>query len=68
MKFIKLVTNGLWGFAVFFSVILFTKLFLYISNISISLNIEVIDLYHSLVGMVLFILASMSKQIIKNYV
>lgn len=65
MNTLNYISTGLMGFALFFSIILLIKLFYFILGFSHSLNIELIDIYHSLFGL-LFVFNSFARRIIKK--
>ena len=66
MNITKSIVSGLRGFAVFFSIILIIKFLSYSINLTVSLNIEIIEIYQSLIGFVLFFMNDSIKRIIKN--
>jgi putative Mn2+ efflux pump MntP len=55
--------SGLFGFAVFFSIILFSKFISYIIGIMPALYVEMPDIYLSIIGFVLLFLISLLKYI-----
>lgn len=56
MNFRRIMTDGLIGFAVFFTIIIAINISLYLFDFSKTINIEVTDLYHSLLGSILYVL------------
>jgi len=64
MDFTKIITDGLRGFAIFFSISLVVELFRFSVGISNSFSIDIIDFYNSLLEIVLFILVSITKDLI----
>lgn len=65
MAFLKILTDGLMGFALFFTIIFIVKLFLFLTGISNTLNIEVMDIYHSAFGF-LFALNQFTRRILSK--
>jgi hypothetical protein len=66
MTFLKIITDGLMGFAFFFTVIFIIKLFMFLLGISHSLDIEVMDIYHSAFGF-LFTLNHYTQRILRKF-
>ncbi len=66
MIFIKYLNTSLKGFAVFFSIIVVLKFSSFFFGFSKTANFEVMDIYQSFIGSVLFILSSFSKKFVKN--
>lgn len=64
MLLTKLLVNGLKGFAVFFSLTLFVEFFRVTVGLTKVFNIEIIDFYNSLLGIILFILVTITKHLI----
>lgn len=67
MNFTKLITISLQGFSVFFSSIIIIKFFVYFVNITPSINFEIIDVYHSLIGSFLFLLNNFTKRFTHDF-
>lgn len=67
MNITKSIVSGLRGFAVFFSIILIIKFISYSLNFTFSLKIEIVEIYQSLIGFVLFFMNDSIKRFIKNY-
>lgn len=66
MSFTKIITDGFRGFAVFFSIILVIKSLLFTIDVTNTFSIEVMDVYHSSLGLVLFILNTYSRNLLKD--
>lgn len=64
MNMFQILTNGLRGFAIFFSVTLFVELFRFLVGMTNSFNIGIMDFYTSLLGIILFILISLTQHLI----
>jgi hypothetical protein len=62
----KIATDALTGFSIFFSIILSIKLFLYLIGNSYTLEVDIMDLYHSSIGSVLFIVNNIIRSIQQN--
>lgn len=63
MNVVRFFTDGLRGFAVVFSIILAVKMFLFLIGVAESLNIEVMDIYHSTVGFILIIINTYTRSL-----
>jgi len=66
MIVIKFLNISLRGFAIFFSIIVVLKFSTFFLGFSNTVNFEVMDIYQSFIGSVLFILGSLSKKFVSN--
>lgn len=64
MTISKIITNGLRGFALFFSLTIIVEFFRFTVGLTNGFNIEIMDFYNSLLGIVLFMLVTITKHLI----